>query len=325
MKKNNDSQKRKIEISMSTDEEGNLISSFYGMSYEKFDALDELGKLRLLLIKWYESQSAQIVELEEISVLNMLFEQATQAEATVNLDKYSEEIDKKFSELEEIESSLTEKQMRIKLIEIYKWIIQMSNQDNNNYDTSNNVVILEEEPKHEIISIEEFDLFHSKELDFKSGTIDRYKWITHLIEPDNLRDTFDKIAAISRIAKSSHATTGRFIKDDILHSALMGLQSTKTSLDMWNGLNAKNISFENAKSEMSRINAAKGLKKDPKQRAKNYIKDCWTSGRADGSLIGSYKAAFARKMLADPRCATLVSSKKIEDWCRDWEKSHPTS
>lgn len=61
-------------------------------------------------------------------------------------------------------------------------------------------------------------------------------------------------------------------------------------------------------------------KKIAKQKAKEFVYDCWKGWRAKPSSYKS-KAEFARDML--DKCEELRSQKKIEDWCRLWEKSEP--
>ncbi|MGF6757266.1 hypothetical protein [Paraburkholderia sp. GAS42] len=56
--------------------------------------------------------------------------------------------------------------------------------------------------------------------------------------------------------------------------------------------------------------------KDPKQREKTFIKDCWQDWQLKPDTYKS-KAAFAVDML--DKCEHLSSQKKIEDWCRTWE------
>lgn len=62
------------------------------------------------------------------------------------------------------------------------------------------------------------------------------------------------------------------------------------------------------------------LQNDPKQREKKFVHDCWIRWQSAPNSYKS-KAAFARDMLA--KCEHLESSKKIEDWCRAWEKKSP--
>lgn len=58
---------------------------------------------------------------------------------------------------------------------------------------------------------------------------------------------------------------------------------------------------------------------DPKQLAKQYIFNCWEVWQEEPEKYKS-KADFAKMMLKLEQCKCLVSQKKIEDWCRDFEK-----
>lgn len=63
------------------------------------------------------------------------------------------------------------------------------------------------------------------------------------------------------------------------------------------------------------------LNNDPRQKEKEFIKDCWIDWQADKSKYKS-KAEFSRDMLK--KVEKLTSQKKIEDWCREWEKEYTT-
>lgn len=60
---------------------------------------------------------------------------------------------------------------------------------------------------------------------------------------------------------------------------------------------------------------------DPRATEKAFVLECWKEWRAEPHRYKG-KAAFARDMLT--KCAHLTSTKKIEDWCREWEKSEPS-
>lgn len=64
------------------------------------------------------------------------------------------------------------------------------------------------------------------------------------------------------------------------------------------------------------------LKKDPKQKEKIFVFDCWKAWQEKPSSY-KFKSDFAKDML--DKCEHLESQKKIEDWCRDWEKTHLAS
>lgn len=64
--------------------------------------------------------------------------------------------------------------------------------------------------------------------------------------------------------------------------------------------------------------------RDPKQKDKAFVYECWKLWRAGETRYRS-KAAFAKDMLRKFEGADedghITSQKKIEDWCREWEKS----
>lgn len=69
--------------------------------------------------------------------------------------------------------------------------------------------------------------------------------------------------------------------------------------------------------EVSRKGGLARHAKDPKQREKAFIRQCWTDWQRTPDAYKS-KAAFARDML--DKCEHLMSTKQIEDWCREWDK-----
>jgi hypothetical protein len=69
--------------------------------------------------------------------------------------------------------------------------------------------------------------------------------------------------------------------------------------------------------ELARHAASKRLEKDPRQKEKRFVFDCWSKWQENPANYKS-QAAFARDMLE--KCAHLTSHKKIEDWCREWKK-----
>jgi hypothetical protein len=72
----------------------------------------------------------------------------------------------------------------------------------------------------------------------------------------------------------------------------------------------------------ARNNALKRVEKDPKQKDKSFVLSCWEAWQNKPASY-KFKADFARDML--DKCEHLKSQKKIEDWCRDWEKAHLAS
>ena len=72
--------------------------------------------------------------------------------------------------------------------------------------------------------------------------------------------------------------------------------------------------------------ASKKLNEDPKQHAKQQVRECWDDWKKKPSLYKS-KSAFARDMLdkfpshkdEKGRQAGLGSQRVIERWCKEWE------
>lgn len=76
------------------------------------------------------------------------------------------------------------------------------------------------------------------------------------------------------------------------------------------------------KQQIAKQAAAARLAKDPRQAEKMFILECWQAWKA-GTHQYKSKAAFARDMIE--KCEHLTSTKKVEDWCREWEKEHSPS
>jgi hypothetical protein len=57
---------------------------------------------------------------------------------------------------------------------------------------------------------------------------------------------------------------------------------------------------------------------DPKQAAKQHVRECWELWQKEPARYAG-KAAFARDMLS--KYEDLKSQPVIEGWCRDWESS----
>lgn len=73
-----------------------------------------------------------------------------------------------------------------------------------------------------------------------------------------------------------------------------------------------------ARSNLGKAGVKAKLDNDPKQKEKDFVYKCWQEWQTNPDSYRS-KAAFARDML--DKVENLSSQKKIEDWCREWEKS----
>lgn len=76
--------------------------------------------------------------------------------------------------------------------------------------------------------------------------------------------------------------------------------------------------IELQKSNQGKKGARAKIERDPKQSEKNLVYECWQKWQKNPDSYRG-KAAFARDMLE--KCEHLTSQKKIEDWCREWEKA----
>ena len=76
-----------------------------------------------------------------------------------------------------------------------------------------------------------------------------------------------------------------------------------------------------ARSETATKGANAKLAKDPKQKAKAFIRLCWEGWQEEPSLYFS-KAEFAREMRQRPQCKSLSgkNNRKIVSWCGEFEK-----
>ncbi len=135
-------------------------------------------------------------------------------------------------------------------------------------------------------------------------TFDEWLVATSLVwfcEADTLMESGDVMGALDKIADS-------FLATGLAHGS-----------EMWDGA-------ENCSKEEKTLDARnKALKlhdpaTNPKQKEKSFIFDCWQEWQRKPDNYKS-KAKFGKDMLA--KCEHLTSQKKIEDWCREWEKANP--
>lgn len=76
------------------------------------------------------------------------------------------------------------------------------------------------------------------------------------------------------------------------------------------------IVVDNVDETRARINAMKRHEKDPKQLAKQQVRECWEAWKTKPTRYKG-KSAFARDMLS--KFDDLESSEVIQRWCRDWD------
>ena len=113
----------------------------------------------------------------------------------------------------------------------------------------------------------------------------------------------------------------REIDDAMIAVALNSRDAVVAAIDAANALsNAVAIAsgdkqLAEARKRLGYEAAIEKLRRDPKQREKTFVRECWDEWQENPGNYKS-KAAFARDMLS--KCEHLESAKKIEDWCRQW-------
>lgn len=115
----------------------------------------------------------------------------------------------------------------------------------------------------------------------------------------------------------NHALIDIMINDDGVGSGIIAANCLSNYLIY----SKDKLDIQEIRTEMGRQAAKMRLKKDPKQQEKQFIKECWNNWQTNKSQYKS-KAAFARDML--DKVENLTSAKKVEDWCREWEKETTT-
>jgi hypothetical protein len=116
-------------------------------------------------------------------------------------------------------------------------------------------------------------------------------------------------------------SNGTFSESSVHDLVLAGWHQTFASESRYLDVVTRNPSyseelFVDRISAIAKERAVARHSKDPKQKEKRYVMDCWEAWRKDPTRYAS-KAAFARDML--DKSEHLASTKVIEDWVRDWE------
>ena len=92
----------------------------------------------------------------------------------------------------------------------------------------------------------------------------------------------------------------------------MGCEQAPALKEVWQELLSQSKSKHAARAAKAKHAA------DPKQVDKEFVHQCWQEWAREPARYES-KAAFARDML--DKCEHIKSQKKIEDWCREWQRS----
>lgn len=160
----------------------------------------------------------------------------------------------------------------------------------------------------------------------------RVSWLKQLrteISDDSFLEIIASVFVQSRINEIQVVEYERLIKDHefalemfsgkVKANAEAGQTELLKFMDDLGMVQAKALlrGLDLAKKALAKKGAKAKLTNDPKQADKSFVKECWFEWQRNADRY-SGKAAFARDMLG--KCENLISQKKIEDWCRGWEK-----
>jgi len=132
------------------------------------------------------------------------------------------------------------------------------------------------------------------------------------------------VQAINAEKSDKHNEAWTYASDAQYWAGILGtIMASKAANELANALS---IDWDNehlikARRQLGHAGAIEKKKRDPKQKEKKLVYECWTTWQKEPNRYPS-KAAFARDMLT--KCEHLTSQKKIEDWCREWESKGGT-
>ncbi len=135
-------------------------------------------------------------------------------------------------------------------------------------------------------------------------------------DDEDMRQLYVELLCIGCLREIDHAIVA------LAHNPIDAVESTLLAKEAFDLAKADEIE-EGVTREFvirrARNAVAAKLANDPRQDEKQFIRECWQDWQRGKSHYTS-KAAFARDMIE--KVEHLTSTKKIEDWCREWEKAH---
>ena len=192
-----------------------------------------------------------------------------------------------------------------KLIQEYREFLLELQQENrlNLVDPSGNRLELDlsEAEPHQVISI--FWELISK----RRETLQEAEW-------EELKPVLKEMHLMYALTEIDNALIGLFLDGGAVVASIDAANALSNAIALESG----NEELTKARRQLAYTGAIEKLKKDPKQKEKLFVKQCWDTWQDKPSSYPS-KAEFSRDMLT--KCEHLKSQKKIEDWCREWEKS----
>ena len=125
-----------------------------------------------------------------------------------------------------------------------------------------------------------------------------------------------------RCAFATHQFASDDLRDNNYSEAIPRLREADYLLRVADSIQDEHTSLTKAKAALAKMGGLARVAADPRQADKAFIFTCWQNWRKNPTNY-TYKAEFAKDMIS--KCEHLKSQKKVEDWCREWEKAHPAS
>lgn len=138
---------------------------------------------------------------------------------------------------------------------------------------------------------------------------------------DETKDIFKECFFLYALKEIDNTLTYLSWGDDGVSLALASAVDAANALSNAIAIESGGDKEQEIRRDMGYRSAMEKLKRDPKQAEKTFVHSCWGKWQKKPERYKG-KAAFARDML--DKCEHLTSQKKIEDWCREWEKENST-
>lgn len=120
-----------------------------------------------------------------------------------------------------------------------------------------------------------------------------------------------------RCAFATHQFASDDLRDKNYSEAIPRLREADYLLRVADSIQDEHASLTKAKAALAKMGGLARVASDPRQEEKAFILTCWQAWQKSPETYPS-KAEFSRDMIT--KCEHLKSQKKIEDWCREWEK-----
>ena len=138
-----------------------------------------------------------------------------------------------------------------------------------------------------------------------------------VFKSEHSRTVIRNIFLFNALKEVDNALIGLALDNEAVVAAIEAANSLSNAMAIESG----SAREQEIRREMAYRSAMEKLRRDPKQQEKGFVRECWNEWQQNADRYKT-KAAFAKDMLT--KCDHLSSQKKIEDWCREWEKETST-